>query len=248
MTTAGYINLHQLDQVEYSIVSPASTYTNLYSLSLSTINWIGRTAILISKEAAKLDVVKFLTSIKFTTACSAVGLIANVTWWVKETLSLILQHKFLAIFQNNKPQEVADEIAKISTPRLKQRLTATFYKENAESIQRIQWLGTADQKELIKKIQAVAWKRQVVNLLGWISSFIGLLGFAASFAACPYVWVAALFALSFAIFVGQYLAANGWLENPKEGFSLKLCIPPVILKYVEEAIKAWTLHFRAVSR
>jgi len=190
----------------------------------------------------------------FIQAAGGIGLAANAFTFARESISLVRQQIFHSIFKNHawKGNGLAYGIKKVAEYKdsaLKRVLPEWFYADLQSKGGKSYLTNLATKIEsndrrafdegisLYEKMRIYSKRKQIMNALGWISAVLGIIGCIGIFVACPPAAISALLVASMAFIIAQYIVKKGWVENPNEGFSWKLCLPEFIQKKLEDKPK-----------
>lgn len=89
-------------------------------------------------------------------------------------------------------------------------------------------------KHLIGEIRTAAVRQQVAHLVGIAASAFGLAASMALCIGCPLVALTLLSLVATGLVVISIAMKKGWVENPKDGFSLRVCLPEFLRGEKEE--------------
>jgi hypothetical protein len=190
----------------------------------------------------------------FIQAVGGIGLVANTFTFARESISLARQQIFHSIFKNNawKGLGLAHGIKKVAEykdPALKSVLPEWLYKDLqskggktyldnlATKIDANDRFAFEEGISMYEKMRVYSRRKQIMHILGWVSAILGIIGCIGVFVACPPAAISALLIASTVLMIAQYVIKKGWVENPNEGFSWKLCLPEFIQRKLEEKPK-----------
>ena len=173
---------------------------------------------------------------KVTQSIAGIGIAINILSFLRESVAVIRQQRFHSIFKENVTG--LEEIAYYSQSSLKNVLPKWLYEE---------WkTNRLLEIELCAKIREYSFRKQVMHVIGWIGTTLTLLAFIGTFVAFPPTVIAILMAAGFAFMVTQYVIKKGWVDNPDEAFSWKLCLPEFIRKRLfkpEKGIPSYSSYY-----
>lgn len=99
-----------------------------------------------------------------------------------------------------------------------------------ESVQKGDQESITKATALVKDIQKYAFRQRIVHILALIGGIIAVAGSICALVACPALAITVLSIAGVALAITCLLMSKGWVENSKEGFDWKLCLPEFIRK------------------
>jgi len=239
------------------IMRHLNAHASLYYGILNILRISAQIIVACAEKISGYSFFQFLQSSAFALSCSVIGLVSSIITWFQEGFAMIRQWNFLDLFHKDawkgNPDAVAADLeAVIAEPqtRIENRLRPWFVEEHLQNEEIIELInsirnGDADAvtqaETLLAKARYLAIKKVIVHWIGWISASIGIAALVLSLLAFPPLTVGAMIGASLAVFVIRYLAANGWMDNQEEGFSIRNCIPGFLqCSSVEERLRETT--------
>lgn len=238
-----------------SAIETNSAVTQLFYYLGTAPKYMGYIGIQIMSATTALikDISPFLATISLTAWLAGFSIVAGVGLFIKETLSLVRQIRFISLLNNSENPLALIEDLKMRDPlTLKRSLPEWLYNQiQGPSDDRAKSLLPKEVYNRLKKtpkltpetleqILSYANKKTALHVIGQVAAVLSIIGGIGMLVAFPAAAVFVLLGLSIAVAILAYAYKKGVVDNPDGGFSLKRCVPEFILnipKTIEEQIK-----------
>jgi hypothetical protein len=253
-----YNHGNSLDMIE-SAVETNNAVTQLFYYLGSAPKYMGFVGVQIMAATTELfkKTAPLLATIALATWLAALSIVAGTGCFIKESLSLVRQIRFISLFDASEdPLALIKNLKETDPLILKRSLPEWLYDKiqgpsakmtNEEKARDRVWqhmlskdlYNSLQETKLAKEpkttpitadqIRSYAVKKSVLHVIGQIAAVLAIVGGVGVFITFPPALVIALLALSIAIGITAYVYKKGVVDNPDGGLSLKKCVPEFIL-------------------
>lgn len=187
--------------------------------------------------------VSLLDGITPTQVLAGLGIILGTFTIIINSISIYRQQEVLsAIKEENTLEQNLDSLNQINynhfrkalPTHLQTRLEEYGGKEALTHLKEDVKEGyTTRAKNFVDDVKHYAQKKQIVHILGVIGGIVSLIGAIGVLVGFPPLALILIAVAGLALTIACVLMSNGWVENPKDGFNWRLCLPEFMQKKLD---------------